>query len=293
MKQSWGRKAKFRLIWALRCMGLLKVADAGKFAVGLLREVPANRRFRKAHPDFATPPTHLAFDALNHFNWAAYLETGLQHAGLFARIIRSECPTGMPLEVLEWGCGPGRLIRHVSGMLTDHQVRLTGADYNPESVAWCRRHLPGIDFVENGLSPPLPLEGSRFDVAYNYSVLTHLSETMQRAWLLEMERVLKPGGLLICTTAGEAFRHLLTSDDEIEAFQQGRPIVQGGYREGRKWFLALHPETAVRDGLLAGWSDVRRIEVRADEGVPLDVWIARRPGVLEVPPATVATGVPA
>jgi ubiquinone/menaquinone biosynthesis C-methylase UbiE len=36
-------------------------------------------------------------------------------------------------------------------------------------------------------------------VAYCFSVFTHLDEQMQDAWLLELRRVLKPGGVLIVT----------------------------------------------------------------------------------------------
>ncbi len=272
------RRAKFLVVRALRAVGLLKLADSCKYVLGQVKARASNRRFRARHPGFATPPRHLAFDALNHVDWDRYRETGLQHAGLFARVLREELPGKAPLEVLEWGCGPGRLIRHMAERMGGRPVSLTGTDYNPESVAWCRQNLPGIGFAENGLDPPLPFGDDRFDAIYCFSVVTHLSEAKQLAWVKELRRVLKPGGVLVCTTHGEAYRYHLATQDEKAAFDAGRLVVLGQYQEGKKWFLAIHPEAFVRDRLLEGWTHVRRVKSLAEEGVLQDVWVAHKPG---------------
>jgi 8-oxo-dGTP diphosphatase len=52
-------------------------------------------------------------------------------------------------------------------------------------------------FSVNGPLPPLPYAESSFDLVYGVSVFTHLSEEHQRAWLPELRRILKPGGLLL------------------------------------------------------------------------------------------------
>ncbi len=271
------RSVKFLLISALRAAGLLRFADSCRFVLDRAKAWPANRRFREAYPGFATPPRHLVYDALNHVDLTRYREAGLRHAALFARVMREETPAGAPLEILEWGCGPGRLIRHIADLLPGHRTSLTGTDYNVESVAWCRQNLPGVKFVENRLNPPLPFPDSQFDVVYSFSVVTHLSEVVQLAWVKELRRVLKPGGLLVITTHGQAYRHLLTSGDEQEAFDAGRIVVQGKYQEGRKWFVAIHPEAFVRDRLLEGWTDVHRVVVHPEDGLVQDVWMARKP----------------
>ncbi len=273
------RNAKFLVIRAVRAAGLLKFADSCRFLLRHAKAWPANRRFRERHPGFATPPEHLAFDALNHFDWERYRATGLQHAGMFARIIGELSPARSPLRILEWGCGPGRLIRHLAGLLPEREIALTGADYNGESIAWCSKHLAGIAFVENGLDPPLAFRDAQFDVIYSFSVVTHLSEAVQLAWFRELRRVLQPGGLVICTTHGDAYRYLLAAPDERRAFDAGRLVVQGRYREGRKWFVALHPQAFVRDHLLAGWTDIRRIATLPQDGVLQDVWVARKPAL--------------
>jgi SAM-dependent methyltransferase len=238
-------------------------------------------------PNFAVPPPDLAFDAYNHVDWPEYYEGGLKHAQVFADIIRVELPTG-PLRILEWGCGPGRIIRHLPELLGDREPRLTGADYNPRSIGWCQAALPGMDFVTNQLNPPLPFADGAFDAAYNFSVFTHLSEAVQKAWAAELLRVLRPGGLLICTTHGGAYRYLLTGKDEQARFDAGQVVTQDGYAEGKKWYFAIHPHPFVRDVLLGAFEDVRQASPSADRAMLQDVWVCRKPGPIPVPPPMTA-----
>lgn len=263
---------RFQAIRVLRATGLLKLADSGRFLLRRARSSARNRRFVRAHPGFAIPPAEIAFDALNHVDWEVYRESGLRHARVFARIIGAAFPDG-PIEVLEWGCGPGRLIRHLPELLKAQAASLTGSDYNPRTIGWCSGQLPGIKFVLNQLRPPLPLDAGRFDAAYNFSVFTHLSEDVQLAWAAELCRVLKPGGLLICTTHGSNYLHLLATDAEKARYDAGEVVVQGNYAEGRKWFFAIHPERFVREKLLGMLVGVRRIPTREQDGMLQDVWV--------------------
>lgn len=98
---------------------------------------------------------------------------------------------------LDFGCGCGRIARHVAGALP--VARLSGVDVDAAQIRWARRHLAG-DFSTMNTAPPLPLEPQSFDVVYAISIFTHLSEEEQHAWLAEIHRVLRPGGLLIATT---------------------------------------------------------------------------------------------
>jgi SAM-dependent methyltransferase len=263
---------KYQLISLIRSLGLLKAADTVKYWIHRLLLAPRNAAFRRRNPDFRVPPHDLAFDAYNHVDWHAYRDSGLRHAGVFAGIIRRHCP-GNALDILEWGCGPGRLIRHLPQLLDGRALRLVGSDYNRRTIDWCRANLPRIDFLHNELMPPLPLPDARFDVVYNFSVFTHLSEEAQKAWTAELKRVLKPGGLLICTTHGENYRYLLTRKGEQAAYEAGDTVVQGRYREGKKWYFAIHPPRFVREELLKDFGQVRPVTVGADAGLLQDVWI--------------------
>ena len=265
---------KYQILRAIRAAGLLEPVDRCTVLVERVRTRARNNAFARAFPGFATPPADLAFDALNHVDWHAYRESGLAHAGFFARAIRGELGQG-PLDVMEWGCGPGRIIRHIPALLGPRS--LVGTDCNGRSVAWCRQNLAGIAFAANALVPPLQFADGSFDAVYGFSVLTHLAEATQLAWACELARVLRRGGLLVCTTHGDNYRHLLASAAERERFAAGEVVVQGGYAEGRKWFFAIHPEAFVVQRLLAGFSAVRRYPTTAAEAILQDVWVARKP----------------
>jgi SAM-dependent methyltransferase len=169
------------------------------------------------------------------------------------------------------------LIRNMRDCLAGYEVTLTGTDVNARSVAWCAAHVPGASFLPNGFLPPLPFPDASFDVTYNFSVFTHLSVPSQLAWARELYRVLRPGGLLVCSTHGDVYRARLAQRDEAAAYDAGEVVVQERYDEGKKWYLALHPPRYVRDTLLAAFTDVRAIAVPPEAGLSQDLWSARKP----------------
>ena len=272
------RLLKFQVIRVVRAVGLLGLADTGKFWLWRLLVLGRNSRFIRKHPGFGTPPPELAFDAYNHVDWTIYRETGLAHARFFARVICEALPGCERLEVLEWGCGPGRIVRHMPFALTGRVRSVTGTDSNAESIAWCTANLPEIRFVRNTQAARLPFTDASFDVVYAYSVFTHLSESAQIEWARELRRVLRVGGLLICTTQGQSYEYLLANQSERRRFASGAVVVQGNYEEGKKWFFAIDPAGFVRTHLLAGFADVRRIATTPEDDVPQDVWMATKSG---------------
>jgi SAM-dependent methyltransferase len=159
--------------------------------------------------------------------------------------------------------------------LPGRTVTLTGTDVNADSIAWCSRHIPGIRVLPNDFLPPLPFADASFDVTYNFSVFTHLSETAQKAWAAELLRVLRPGGLLIASTHGDFYRDRLAQDRE--AAQNGELVVQAQYAEGKKWYLALHPPRYVREELLRGFTEIRHVPVDPAFNLHQDLWVASKP----------------
>ena len=112
-------------------------------------------------------------------------------------------------------------------------------------------------------------------------MFTHLSEAVQLEWAQELHRVLRPGGLLACTTHGDAYRYLLASGAERARYEAGQLVVQGSYQEGKKWYFAVHPEAFVRGRLLSAFEGVRRYPTMPGDDMLQDVWLARkssRPG---------------
>lgn len=105
---------------------------------------------------------------------------------------------------LDFGCGCGRVARHLIG--PEEETRrgprgfaYTGVDVDRRQIAWAAAHLPGR-FEVIPTSPPTAFASAAFDVIFTISVFTHLDEGEQEAWLAELSRLLRPGGLLLATT---------------------------------------------------------------------------------------------
>jgi SAM-dependent methyltransferase len=122
---------------------------------------------------------------------------------------------------LDFGCGSGRLARHF--LAEAGRGRLVGADVDLEALAWCARHLPA-GFVTIPGEAMLPFREGTFAVVVASSVFTHLDRAPARAWLLELERVLVPGGLLLASTHSERLVHArpdLTAEDHRRLVEEG------------------------------------------------------------------------
>jgi SAM-dependent methyltransferase len=101
---------------------------------------------------------------------------------------------------LDFGCSSGRVVRVLQTVRQD--VRWLGCDPNAPAIEWAREHLPGIEFFVNGHEPPLALESGSLDLAFAISIWSHFNEPGGLAWLEDMQRLLRPGGALVLTTAG-------------------------------------------------------------------------------------------
>jgi SAM-dependent methyltransferase len=104
--------------------------------------------------------------------------------------------------IVDFGCGCGRTLRHLIGLLSPHQ-QLVGLDPDAEAVRWVAGNLPGVQaFALSELPPAQNLLPNTADLILSHSVFTHLPEDVQLAWLSELARLLKPGGLLLASIHG-------------------------------------------------------------------------------------------
>lgn len=99
--------------------------------------------------------------------------------------------------LLDVGCGTGQLTEHLLDYLSSEGVYY-GTDIAPEAVAFCREKFnrPNFFFLQNEMTW-VPLTGLVFDFIYLGSVFTHLYPEEIRALLLDLKRLLAPGGVLI------------------------------------------------------------------------------------------------
>jgi 2-polyprenyl-3-methyl-5-hydroxy-6-metoxy-1,4-benzoquinol methylase len=103
---------------------------------------------------------------------------------------------------LDFGCGCGRLARPLieSGVPRSY----SGVDVDARQIEWAARNLEGR-FTVMRPEPPLGFPDASFDVVLAISIFTHLAEAEQFAWLSEIRRLLRPGGLLVATTLPPEF----------------------------------------------------------------------------------------
>lgn len=122
-------------------------------------------------------------------------------------------------DLLDFGCGWGRVIRFFLRDLDHH--RLKGTDYNASLIDFCRKSNRWCSFVRNDAEPPLPFRDGQFSCVYAYSVFSHFSEAMHLRWLEEFQRILRPGGALAISVRPRHFiehcRGLRASETKVES----------------------------------------------------------------------------
>ena len=106
--------------------------------------------------------------------------------------------------VCDLGCGPG----HVARYLREHGVDVFGIDLAPNMVEQAKRLNPGIDFRLGNMFS-LEVEDEAWGgIAAFYSII-HVPRESVPAVLIELKRVLRPGGLLLLAFhVGEGSVHL-------------------------------------------------------------------------------------
>jgi SAM-dependent methyltransferase len=177
--------------------------------------------------------------------------------------------------VLDFGCGCGRTARRWAEL---RGPALHGCDYNPKLVEWCRDNLPFMEFRTNSLEPPSPYPDDSFDLVYALSVVPHMTEALAHRWMADFARVLKPGGLLMLTTHGDAERHLLTGRRTGARYDSGEAVTVGNERSiGTNTCAAFHPPSYVTGRLLTGFDLLASVPGGTDPRSVQDVHLARLP----------------
>ena len=159
------------------------------------------------------PPPHLASRVFRLEGWSdptrAFEEMGAQtKTGLLGLL-----PDDWSFEgtrVLDFGCGAGRTLRHF--LDEAEQGEFWGADIDGPSIEWLQENLcPPLHPWKCAAWPPLGLEHGSFDLVWAISVFTHLGNN-SIPWLLELHRLLKPGGFLIATYMGRSVSDLIAHE---------------------------------------------------------------------------------
>jgi SAM-dependent methyltransferase len=257
---------------SLRSTGLLPWVHHLQYRVEQWRNSRRNLHFSLQHPEIALPPDYLMFEAFG-LDYRRYYEGGKVSTAWIKSLLEPHIDLSKG-KILEWGCGPGRLIRHWQELLGP-TCDIYGTDYNTQSIAWDRAQLPGIHFSENQLEPPLPFADGFFDAVYAISIFTHLSEAMHHAWWAELLRVTRAGGVILFTTHGDLFRARLRGRD-LKCYDAGQLAVWGKVTEGHRNYSAFHPPVFVRE-LVKGSTVLTFLAGEERVGASRqDVWVLRK-----------------
>lgn len=126
-----------------------------------------------------------------------YLDWGLHDYQVIVKYILNYFPSFKNLNIMDFGCSSGRILRHFYENIENDGFTLTGCDASAIKIEWLRQNFPREFCVfTGGLYPSIPFESNTFDVIYGMSVFTHI-KYLWDSWLLELKRVLKPGGIII------------------------------------------------------------------------------------------------
>jgi len=99
--------------------------------------------------------------------------------------------------VLDVGCGTGQLTEALIGHLDD-QGRYLGTDISQDAVTFCQKkfHRHNFAFMTNDMTR-VAVDGQQFDLIYLASVFTHMYPMEIKAMLLDLKRLMAPGGLIM------------------------------------------------------------------------------------------------
>lgn len=231
------------------------------------------KAYKAAHPDLALPPPYMLYIAYG-LNYKHYIEDGKRTTAW----LKAQCAGHLPAEgsILDWGCGPARITRHLPEAFPGWKV--IGSDYDEATIAWCRSALPHIQFIRNDLHPPLKIADATIHVAISISIFTHLSENGHYAWRDELARVLAAGGMLFVTTQGEVFRFQMSAMEKA-AFDCKQLVIRATGPEGHKVFGAYQPEAFLRNFWAPYFEVVQhQAGVRTGDKPMQDFWLLKRKG---------------
>jgi len=154
-----------------------------------------------------------------------------------------------PLELLDFGCGPGRDLMHLKTL--GHQV--TGLEGSAQLANLARAHSGCEVLEQNFLQLDLPC--GRFDGVFANAVLFHIPSQALPQVLGALHLTLKPGGVLFCSNPHgdgqegwhgdryaafhnwQSWRNYLTATGFIELTHYYRP--SGLPREQQPWLASV------------------------------------------------------
>ena len=263
-------KALFKRI--LRRFGIIKLSDNIRFNIMRIRNKKDNVRFKKENPNIPIPPDYLLYEA-HQLKYRSYFVNGLSNAKALKKLFEKYINLDNK-KVLDWGCGPARIVRHFPGLLP--KTEFYGTDYNDQTILWNKEHIKNVLFFNNKINPPTNFENNLFDGIYGLSIFTHLSEENHINWINELSRIANKNAILILTTHGDSFKEKLLKNDQFK-FNSNILVVQGNTLEGHRTFAAFHPPNLMRKLFEEKFKVLEHLPGQKESwGISQDKWILKK-----------------
>ena len=169
-----------------------------------------------------------------------HIENGKRSADFYVDLFNRFCGNFDDVErVLDFGCGCGRVLAR---MPANGNTRYYGVDLRDDAIEWLRATMPEGTFTAGSAMPPTDPGAQDFDLIYSVSVLTHLTQEQEHAWLDEWSRLLKPGGHVIATFRGEDWVEQFGYDNQKDAIRQAWRDNDGFCYQKHGYWEGIFPE---------------------------------------------------
>jgi len=174
------------------------------------------------------------------WNGASGAELAAQSKSFYVKLCeRYERYSDRPLgesQVLDFGCGWGRLTRFLARDV--EPGRLYGCDPVEGILDVCRENgVPATLARADFLPRRLPFD-ERFELAFAFSVFTHLSESVHESCLRALHESLRPGGILVLTVRPPEY---LLSCDRMRPLLESLGRDPASALDQPRYFFAAHP----------------------------------------------------
>jgi ubiquinone/menaquinone biosynthesis C-methylase UbiE len=255
----------------VKLMGAIPIMDELNFRFQQIWFLRKNKTYKQPLKRFVFPTDRALFNTFQ-LDHKRYYEDGLlaaQEMIDWGGIKNIQQPV-----VLDWGCGTGRVIRHIPHL--KKEAICYGADIDCTTIQWCRQSIESVyfDCIEQST---LPYPSNYFHLVYGISVLTHIPHTATHYWLNELNRVLLPNGIAILSTHGTQYFQQLSNLQQIQLQQVGaftNSFKKAGHRSLTSYHAANHLKEMLQEyfSIVQFWEGKQHPEKMGGQ----DCWIIKK-----------------
>jgi SAM-dependent methyltransferase len=254
--------------------GNARLLDRAIYSWSKFTHSAMNNRYKKNHPGIPLPPAYFLYETYMS-DYERYMEDGRIAAQEITDWTLPYLPIN-PLMVMEWGCGVARIVRHLPAILPE-DAGIFACDINEKMIKWDSENIKGIEFSRTGHLPPTSYSPGQFNIVYAISVFTHIDGREHLPWILEMHRILIPGGIFLFTTHGKNYYQQLAAKELKQLDKEGyftRSYPDKGHR-----MMTTYNEAGQFKIMVSAYFDVLEFhDGQVDHGKTggQDLWILRK-----------------